>query len=52
MSKETNALWVRQMKQHMEELDQLAGLIASLRETFKDKPQSRPQNESYEFTER
>lgn len=38
MSKETNALWVRHLKQHTEELDQIAGLIAGLRESYKDKP--------------
>ncbi len=36
LSKETNALWVRQTKQHIEELDQLANLIATLRESYKN----------------
>lgn len=36
LSKETNALWVRQTKQHIEELDQLADLIAALRESYKN----------------
>ncbi len=49
MSTETNALWVRQTKHHTEELDQLANLIAGLRESYKDDP---PQGNSYEFTER
>ena len=36
LSKETNALWVRQSRQHLEELDQLANLIATLRESYKN----------------
>jgi len=42
MSKETNALWVREVKQQAAELDQLAGFIASLRESYKDKSVSTP----------
>jgi hypothetical protein len=52
LSTETNALWVRQTKQHMEELDQLAHLIASLRESYKHKPTSPPEGNAYEFSER
>lgn len=52
MSKETNALWVREVKQQAAELDQLAGFIASLRESYKDRSASTPQGNSYEFPER
>ena len=52
MSKETNALWVRQTKQHTDEIDQLAGLIAGLRESYKDKLGSSATRNSHEFTER
>lgn len=52
MSRETNALWVRHLKQHTEELDQIASLIAGLRESYKDQPVSSPQGNSYEFKER
>lgn len=52
MSKETNALWVRQTRQHTEELDQLANLIAALRESYKDKPASPPGGNAYELSEK
>lgn len=52
MSKETNALWVRQTKQHIEELDQLAGLIAALRGSYNDKPASPREGNSYDLVER
>lgn len=38
LSKETNALWVGQTKQHLSELDQLAALIATLRASYEDQP--------------
>ncbi len=52
MSKETNALWVRQTKQHLEELDQLTNLITALRESYKDKPGSAPGGNTYDLSER
>ena len=52
MSKETNALWVRQSKQHIEELDQLANLIAALRESYKDTPEALPESNVYDLSER
>jgi hypothetical protein len=50
MSKETNALWVRQTKQHTDELDQLAKLIATLRESYKDGPASPPEGNAYDLS--
>ncbi len=50
MSKETNALWVRQTKQHMKELDELASLIATLRESYKDQPPSSPEGNAYDLS--
>ena len=53
LSKETNALWVRQTKQHaFEELDQLAALIAALRESYKDQSASLPEGNAYDLNER
>ena len=52
LSKETNALWVRQTKQHIEELDQLANLIAALRESYKKQPSSLPEGNMYDLSER
>ena len=52
LSKETNALWVRQTKQHLEELDQLANLIAALRESYKNQPASLPEGNRYDLSER
>ncbi len=52
MSKETNALWVRQTKQHTDELDELANLIAALRGSYKDQPPSSPEGNSYDLSER
>lgn len=52
LSKETNALWVRQTRQHLEELDQLANLIAALRESYKDQPASQPEGNAYDLHER
>lgn len=52
MSKETNAVWVREVKQQAAELDQLANLIATLRDSYKDKSASTPQGNAYEFSER
>ena len=52
LSKETNALWVRQTKQHLEELDQLANLIAALRESYKSKPASAPEDNVYDLSQR
>ena len=49
MSKETNALWARQTKQHIEELDHLANLIAALRESYKDES---PEGNIYDFSKR
>ncbi len=49
MSKETNALWVRQTKQHVEELDLLANLIATLRQSYTDEP---TEGNTYEFSKR
>ena len=50
LSKETNALWVRQARHDLEELDQLAGLIAALRESYNDKPASQQESNSYELS--
>ena len=52
LSKETNALWVRQTKQHIEELDQLANLIAALRESYETKPASPPGGNMYDLSQR
>ena len=52
LSKETNALWVRQTKQHINELDQLASLIAALRESYKEGPASPPDGNAYDLSER
>lgn len=52
LSNETNALWVRQTKQYLEELDQLANLIAALRESYKNQPASLPEGNAYHFYER
>ena len=52
MTKETNAFWVRQTKQHLEELDQLAGLIAALRESYKNMPDASPEGNSHDLSER
>ena len=51
LSKETNALWVRQAKQHIAELDQLAALIATLRESYKDQSLFLPEGNTYHFHE-
>lgn len=52
MSKETNALWVRQTKQHTDELDQLASLIAALRGSYKDKPIPSSEGNTYDLSKR
>ena len=52
MSKETNALWVRQTKQHTDDLDQLANLIAALRGSYKEGPASPPEGNAYDLSER
>lgn len=52
LSKETNTLWVRQTKQHLEELDQLAALIAALRESYKNEPAPLPEGNAYDLNER
>ena len=51
LSKETNELWVRQTKQHIEELDQLANLIAALRESYKNKPDFPLEGNAYDLSE-
>lgn len=40
MTQETNALWMGHLKQQTEDLDQIAKLIESLRENYKDTPTS------------
>lgn len=52
LSTETNALWVRQTKQHLEELDQLARLIAALRESYKNKSDAPPEGNVYDLHQR
>ena len=52
MTQETNALRVRQTKQHTEELNQLANLIAALRESYKDKLASPLEGNLYDLSER
>jgi hypothetical protein len=52
ISKETNALWVRQTRQHIEEFDQIAKLIAALRGSYKDGPASSPEGNRYDLSER